>query len=123
VSDDEIIDAYELFEQNKKSFCRFTGLYFWPAGDKKKLNIEECDEFIAKLNNTQFNDFEELFALRDSIHLIDINKEIWQNSSCTCLYYLKNNICHHVIVICEKLSIVLIKFFQIKTYFVYFRLF
>ena len=40
-----------------------------------------------------------------NIHKITVNKEDWRNSRCTCRFYLKDNMCFHVPIVCEKANI------------------
>ncbi|RNA41831.1 hypothetical protein BpHYR1_040026 [Brachionus plicatilis] len=41
----------------------------------------------------------------DSMHVIEINSEIWELSSCSCQYWKKNFICKHVIGIGYQLEL------------------
>ncbi len=99
------LEAFEWNKRNKRviSFAIEEKTYaFTYAGEetgRTALNKEICRNFIMQQKLKAWNSFDHLIQARNSIHIIEVNKEDWKNSHCSCNKYLKQNKCKHIIAI------------------------
>jgi len=53
-------------------------------------------------NDPHFDKFEDLIAYFNNDFKITVDKDDWQNSTCTCRFYLKDNKCFHIPIVCAS---------------------
>ena len=63
-----------------------------------------CRKYIDDLSKAKWTNFDELVQRVNEFHVIKIDPENWENSSCTCREASKNYKCHHIIILAAKLQ-------------------
>lgn len=72
---------------------------------KQRSTME--DSVVKLYTNQNFANFEcfnEFIAHVHSIHVVEINRDVWELSTCNCSDWLKNYKCDHVIAASSRLS-------------------
>jgi hypothetical protein len=81
-----------IFTYFEKPACKFDRTY--------------CKEIVLKQeNDPQFDKFENLIAYFNNVFKITVDKDDWRNSTCTCRFYLKDNKCFHIPIVCASAKI------------------
>ena len=91
----------------KKRIVKFTQsgrtVYMVTASkNEQQATKEMCKAYFQKSTWDSYNEYKNW---SDSMHVIDINNEIWELSTCSCQYWKKNFICKHVIGIGYQLEL------------------
>jgi hypothetical protein len=63
-----------------------------------------------------FDEFDTFYEFINKIRTIKVNEENWKLSKCNCCYWLKNNVCIHIIIIAVDLKKAFFKSRSIKKY-------
>ncbi|RNA04733.1 hypothetical protein BpHYR1_005336, partial [Brachionus plicatilis] len=72
----------------------------------EKSNVEAAKESCRiYINTSNWNSFDEFIKWSDSHKIVEINKECWQLSKCSCQYWKKNFGCKHVIGIAYNIEL------------------
>ena len=62
----------------------------------------QCRHYVERMDNCNFQTFSQLFEYHNSIHIIKLNKDCWQNSQCSCNGWQKNYVCCHIPFVASK---------------------
>jgi len=63
--------------------------------DENLINYNLIDNKFDILNFDSFNSYINCYK---KVHIVKFNREKWENSKCTCWYFLKKYHCYHVFV-------------------------
>ena len=56
-------------------------------------------------NDPHFDKFEDLIAYFNNVFKITVDKGDWRYSTCTCRFYMKDNKCFHIPIVCASAKI------------------
>lgn len=79
-------------------------IYMTPAGDTTDLTKSECKEFLSRLKKCEMKSLGELLSFIETIYILEIDENHWENSKCSCKSWLKDLKCCHMIAIASRLS-------------------
>ncbi len=97
-------------------FVRAKGLYLVAATEASEAEFEEYLELMKCSKDKCFNpkfpndpacfkSFDWFYDLNQRIVEVKVNKTSWKLSSCTCMTYFKEYMCHHVAYLVIKLKL------------------
>ncbi len=104
-----IITANEIGEAVKtklKMFKPFDDKDIYITSDTKLIKDKyECRTYLNDMKQCKFNDFDDMIAKMNDYRVINLNKDMWQNSQCTCPDGLKKYKCKHITVLASRLDL------------------
>jgi len=74
-----------------------------PAGKETKLSKIRCESYINEEQKQKWKDFDEMVSFMQSLHVVQVDFNSWQQSKCSCASWVKNLKCDHVISVCYRL--------------------
>ena len=102
-STEEVLEAHR-WNQLNKTIQHFGDFYFTIDGQKKDLTRNDCKEFMSKLDDNTWSNFDEMMLSIQLMIRIKMNKQNWKASQCTCYSWLKNYKCKHIVATACRLS-------------------
>ncbi|RNA26327.1 hypothetical protein BpHYR1_040887, partial [Brachionus plicatilis] len=96
ISNNDYTEAYKWNRLNK-AIIVYNDQLFMPDGKKKTLTKDDCKQYLEELQQKEWQSFDIMISFLDSIHIVNLNKENWKFSMCSCSYWLKYLHCSHVI--------------------------
>jgi len=91
--------------QQKKTIVKLNNSFYIPSKLKTSLDKSEVRAYQTILDSLTWDSFEDLNKSTTSIYKIDVNTEQWEDSSCSCIYFMKNYTCKHIIAVANKLKL------------------
>jgi hypothetical protein len=95
-------DAYTWNKKNKK-IINVKSKFFIPAGKDKELSKSTCESYLNQEEQQKWTSFDDMIALFNSLHVVQVDFSSWQLSRCNCAFWVKNSKCNHVISVCYRL--------------------
>ena len=71
----------------------------------KKIDKPQCREFINKMHQPDYEDFDVMMKNIHEIYIIELNRACWENSTCTCREWHKTLKCKHIISLSTMLNL------------------
>lgn len=75
--------------------------YIFPSGDKQFVTNDDCKLYLSKKD---FTTFDELISHLNSVYIVRMDSNEWENSCCNCSNYKKKYKCHHIIATAIELG-------------------
>jgi hypothetical protein len=102
IHNDDWKDAYTWNKRNK-TVINLKSKFFIPAGKETKLSKIRCESYINEEQKQKWKDFDEMVSFMQSLHVVQVDFNSWQQSKCSCASWVKNLKCNHVISVCYRL--------------------
>lgn len=92
------------WDNRKCKIIEYKGYHFTSDNDNK-LDGGKCKEYLKYIEDiSNETDFDTLIYKSDEIKVVKLNKEVWENSECSCKYWHKNLKCSHIIALACRLK-------------------
>jgi len=79
--------------------------YFISASGKPKLKEDEINKYLRVTSNCSWRTFDGYLSSITRLWMVTLNKSNWKLSGCTCPFYLKKNICKHIVGLAINLKL------------------
>ena len=76
--------------------------YCLPVGDEAKLTEDYCKGYFKRIQNQDFDDFDDYKSKIHLLNYIILDKENWELSKCSCSFWMKNYYCKHIIYLATE---------------------
>jgi hypothetical protein len=100
---------YEAFKE-KNNFRRKTNETYYMSSLKIEQSeiINKLNQFIDNETTHNFQNFDHYAQHLAEFNIVSFDPNNYLKRRCTCVYYMKNYICHHIIIIADKKKLVTI---------------
>lgn len=104
-------DWTEAYEYNKiKTIVQdkadnYTFIYAGEDDSRPKLSTEIGRTFLSKQKHGDWDSFDHLIQIRNSMHVIKVNIKNWMNIQCSCNTFLKHNKYKNIIAVSTRLNL------------------
>jgi hypothetical protein len=73
-----------------------------PVGDEAKLTEDYCKGYFKRIQNQDFDDFDDYKSKIHLLNYIILDQENWELSKCSCSFWMKNYYCKHIIYLATE---------------------
>ena len=102
IHNDDWKNAYNWNKKNKK-ILNLKSRFFIPTGKQTELSKACCESYLNEEQQQKWKNFDEMVSFLESLHIVQVDSNSWQQSKCTCASWVKNLKCNHVISVCYRL--------------------